>query len=255
MKRIPQRRSLKNGDPRAIARLLSLLYDQHPNGRAALDRLGHSGSRAVTIGITGYPGAGKSTLIDRLTSAYRRQGKKVGVLAVDPSSLGSGGAILGDRIHMQGHACDPGVFIRSVATRGHLGGTAASTGEAIRVLEAGGYDVILIETVGVGQNEREIRRLADTVVVVLAPGLGDEVQALKAGLLEIADVVVLNKSDREGADTAWHELREWYPAVMRTVAVKGEGILELLEALPRAEPRWLWRKTASNDVPDAHADS
>ena len=137
---------------------------------------------------------------------------------------------------MQDHACDPGVFIRSVATRGHLGGAAASTGEAIRVLEAGGYDVILIETVGVGQNEQEIRRLADTVVVVLAPGLGDEVQALKAGLLEIADVIVLNKSDREGADAAWHELREWYPAVMRTVAVKGEGIPELLEALAARGP-------------------
>jgi LAO/AO transport system ATPase len=224
---------VKKGDPRAIARLLSLLDDQHPDGRAALDRLRFSGSRASTIGITGYPGAGKSTLIDRLTSAYRRQGKKVGIIAVDPSSLESGGAVLGDRIRMQDHACDPGVFIRSVATRGHLGGAAASTGDAIRVLEAGGYDVILIETVGVGQNEREIRRLADTVLVVLAPGLGDEVQTLKAGLLEVADIVVLNKGDREDADAAWQELREWYPVVIRTVAVKGEGIPELLEALAK----------------------
>ena len=224
---------VKSGEPRAISQLLSRLDDQHPDGRAALDRLGFPGSRAAVIGITGYPGAGKSTLIDRLTVAYRRQGNKVGILAVDPSSPGSGGAILGDRIRMQGHACDPGVFIRSVATRGHLGGAAASTGEAIRVLEAGGYDVILIETVGVGQNEQEIRRLADRVVVVLAPGLGDEVQALKAGLLEIADVIVLNKSDREGADAAWRELREWYPVVIRTVAVKDEGIPELLEAVAK----------------------
>ena len=222
---------VKTGDPRAIARLLSLLDDQHPDGRAALDRLGPSESQAVTIGITGYPGAGKSTLIDRLASAYRSKGKKVGILAVDPSSPETGGAILGDRIRMQSHACDPGVFIRSVATRGHLGGAAVSTGEAIRVLNAGGYDVILIETVGVGQNEREIRRLVDTVIVVLAPGLGDEVQALKAGLLDIADIVVLNKSDREGADAAWRELREWYPLVIKTVAVKDEGIPELLEAL------------------------
>jgi hydroxymethylglutaryl-CoA lyase len=222
---------VKNGDPRAIARLLSLLDDQHPDGRAALDRLGPPASHAVTIGITGYPGAGKSTLIDRLTNAYRAQGKKVGILAVDPSSPETGGAILGDRIRMQSHACDPGVFIRSVATRGHLGGAAVSTGEAIRVLEAGGYDAILIETVGVGQNEREIRRLADTVIVVLAPGLGDEVQTLKAGLLDIADIVVLNKGDREGADAAWRELREWYPLVIRTVAVKDEGVPELLEAL------------------------
>lgn len=241
---------VRNGDPRAISRLLSLLDDQEPDGRAAFDRLKFPASRADVIGITGYPGSGKSTLIDQLTSAYRRQGKKVGILAVDPSSLESGGAILGDRIRMQGHACDPGVFIRSVATRGHLGGAAASTREAIRVLEAGGYDVILIETVGVGQNEREIRRLVDTVIVVLAPGLGDDVQALKAGLFEIADILVLNKSDREGADAAWWALREWYPVVIKTVAVKAEGVPELMEALRQ---RRVGRKAVLHDVP--HTDA
>jgi hydroxymethylglutaryl-CoA lyase len=241
---------VQNGDPRAISRLLSLLDDQEPDGRAAFDRLKFPATRTDVIGITGYPGSGKSTLIDQLTSAYRRQGKKVGILAVDPSSLESGGAILGDRIRMQGHACDPGVFIRSVATRGHLGGAAASTREAIRVLEAGGYDVILIETVGVGQNEREIRRLVDTVIVVVAPGLGDDVQALKAGLFEIADILVLNKSDREGADAAWRELREWYPVVIKTVAVKAEGVPELLEAL---QQRRVGGKAVSHDVP--HTDA
>ena len=225
------------GDPRAISRLISLLENQHPDGRAALGQLGSREPRAATIGVTGYPGAGKSTLIEQLTSAYRRQGYRVAVVAVDPSSPLSGGALLGDRIRMVSHTTDPNVFIRSMATRGHLGGIARATREAVQVLDAAGYDVILIETVGVGQNEFTIKDIVGIVIAVVAPGLGDEVQALKAGLLEIADIVVLNKSDREGADAAWQELREWYHNVIRTVAVKGEGIPELMEILPgpRAE--------------------
>lgn len=222
---------IKAGNVRAISRLITLLENQDPSGTAPLQQLEASSRRAAVIGITGYPGAGKSTLIDQLATAYRRQGKKVGILAVDTSSPVTGGAILGDRIRMQDHSGDAEVYIRSMATRGHHGGLARSTHDAVQVLQAAGYDVILVETVGVGQDEVDVAKVAQTLVVVVAPGLGDEVQAMKAGLFEVAHIVAVNKGDREGADMTLHDLKEWVPRVIRTVAVKGEGIPELLEAI------------------------
>jgi LAO/AO transport system kinase len=219
---------VKAGDPRAVSRVITLLENQDPDGAVAWQQLESGSGRSMVIGITGYPGAGKSTLIDQLITAYRRQHKKVGVLAVDVSSPVSHGAILGDRIRMQEHALDPGVYIRSMATRGQLGGLARATRSAIRVLEAAGFDVILVETVGVGQGETDILEAAGTVVAVVAPGLGDEIQAMKAGLLEVAHIVAVNKGDHEGAETTLRDLREWCPRVIRTVAVKGEGIPELI---------------------------
>ena len=192
------------------------------------------------VGVTGPPGAGKSSLVDRLTAHLRRQGRTVGIVAVDPTSPFSGGAILGDRIRMQAHATDPGVFIRSMATRGHLGGLAAATDQALPVLSAAGKDVILVETVGVGQDEVEIVGTADVSVVVLVPGLGDEVQALKAGIMEIADVFVVNKADRDGVERVVAEIESMLslaaadaepPAIVKTVATRDEGIAELLEAV------------------------
>jgi LAO/AO transport system kinase len=219
------------GDVRALSRVITLLEDGEPMGRAVLQRLPADETHAAVIGVTGYPGAGKSTVIDQLVSAYRRQGKKVGVIAVDSSSPINGGAVLGDRIRMQDHSLDPGVYIRSMATRGHRGGVAGATDEAVQALQAAGYEVILIETVGVGQSEVDIIRSAQTVVAVVAPGLGDEIQAMKAGLLEVAHIVVVNKGDREGADMAVRDLQEWVPKVIRTVAVKGDGIAGLVEAI------------------------
>ncbi len=219
------------GDVRAVSRLITLLENQEPDGMAGLQQLESVGRRAVTIGITGYPGAGKSTLIDQLASAYRRQGKKVGILAVDTSSPLTGGAILGDRIRMQDHSLDQGVYIRSMATRGQHGGLARATRDAVRVLEAAGYEVILVETVGVGQGEVDIVHVVQTVIAVVAPGLGDEVQAMKAGLLEVTHIVVVNKGDRESADMTVRDLKEWVAKVIRTVAVKGEGLPELVEAI------------------------
>ena len=219
------------GDVHAVSRLITLLENHDPPGLATLNLLQATPSVARVIGITGYPGAGKSTLISGLVSAYRRQGRKVGVLAVDASSPISGGALLGDRIRMQDHAGDPGIFIRSMATRGHRGGLTKTCPQAIRVLDAAGYEVILVETVGVGQNEVEIAGIAQTVVAVVAPGLGDEVQAMKAGLLEIAHIVVVNKADRDHAGATARDLQEWVPVVMQTVAVKGEGISELMAAI------------------------
>jgi len=230
-------KQIEAGDVRAVARVISVLENRDPIGAAVLTLLPPSPDRAVIIGITGYPGTGKSTLIDQLIIAYRRLGRKVGVLAVDISSPVTGGAVLGDRIRMQRHADDPQVYIRSMATRGRLGGLAEATGQASRVLDAAGYGVILIETVGVGQNEVDIMQVAHTVVAVVAPGLGDDVQAMKAGLLEIADIVVVNKGDREGADAALRDLREWCKTVIRTVAVKGEGIAELIAVIAEHE-RW-----------------
>jgi len=231
-----------SGEARAVARAISLIEDDDP-GAADLIRslFAHTG-RAFLIGVTGPPGAGKSTLVDRLCGELRRAGSTVGVIAVDPSSPFTGGAVLGDRLRMQSHAADEGVFIRSMATRGHLGGLARSTGDAALVLDAAGKDVVVIETVGVGQDEVDIIRTADISIVTLVPGTGDEVQALKAGIMEIADIFVVNKADREGADRlvaavdanlALHTYQsgEWRPPVVKTVATTGAGVAELVAAI------------------------
>lgn len=221
---------VRAGNVRAVSRLITLL-ENHPDDRSSLRPLISSSEGAMVIGVTGYPGAGKSTVVDRLVSLYRRSGVKVGVLAIDISSPVTGGALLGDRIRMQEHVLDHGVYIRSMATRGHHGGLARATADAALVLEAAGYEVILIETIGVGQNEVDIVNLARTVVAVIPPGLGDEVQAMKAGLLEVAHIVVVNKGDLPGADHTLRDLRAWYPKVLRTVATTGEGIPELAAAI------------------------
>src|SRR5713101_3110643 len=222
---------VKAGNVRAVSRLITLLENQEPVGQAALERLNGSPRHAAVIGVTGYPGSGKSTLIDQLVTAYRRQGKKVGVVATDTTSPRTGGALLGDRIRMQDHAVDSGVFIRSLATRGERGGLARATRGAVQVLEAAGYDVILVETVGVGQLETDVAEVAPTVVAVVAPGLGDEVEAMKEGVLETAHKVDVNKGDRDFSDTTVKDLQEWHHKVVRTVAIKGEGIPELIEAI------------------------
>jgi len=222
---------VKAGNVRAVSLLITLLESQNPDGNAMLRLLVSGSHRATVIGITGYPGAGKSTVVAQLVAAYRRVGMKVGVLAVDTSSPVTGGALLGDRIRMQEHTLDHGVYIRSMATRGHHGGLAHATSDATLVLEAAGYEVILIETIGVGQNEVDIVDIAHTVVAVVAPGLGDEVQAMKAGLLEVAHIVVVNKGDLAGADTTLRDLRDWCPTVLRTIATTGEGIPELVAAI------------------------
>lgn len=222
---------VKAGDFRAIARAITLLEDRDQHGSAVLQELDSIPRRSVVIGITGYPGAGKSTLIDQLIKAYRRLGIKVGVLAVDISSHVTGGALLGDRIRMQEHTLDRDVYIRSMATRGQHGGLAQATREAGLVLQSAGYEVILIETIGVGQDDVDVVDVAPTVVAVVAPGLGDEVQAMKAGLLEVAHIVVVNKGDHAGADTTLRDLRDWCPTVLRTVATTGEGIPELVAAV------------------------
>jgi len=211
--------------------VITLLECQNPDGIAILRLLESGSHRAAVIGITGYPGAGKSTVVAQLVAAYRSLGMKVGVLAVDISSPVTGGALLGDRIRMQQHTLDHGVYIRSMATRGHQGGLAQATSDAALVLEAAGYDMILIETVGVGQSEVEVVDVAHTVVAVVAPGLGDEVQAMKAGLLEVVHIVVVNKGDLAGADTTLGDLRDWYPTVLRTVATTGDGIPGLVAAI------------------------
>lgn len=236
-------------EPRAIGRLISLIEDASPLLREVMVALAPQAGAAAVVGLTGAPGVGKSTTTSALISTYRQRGQTVGVLAVDPSSPFSGGALLGDRIRMQEHATDPGVFIRSMASRGHLGGLAWSTPQAIRVLAAAGFDIILVETVGVGQSEVEIAQTADTSVVLLAPGMGDGIQAAKAGILEIADILVVNKADREGAEATARELRnmirlgghsqsEWQIPVMKAVAARGEGISELVEAIDRHQ-EWL----------------
>src|SRR5262249_27944428 len=229
-----------HGDVRAVARAITLVEDGRPEAAALLKALFPHAGCALIVGVTGPPGAGKSTLVDRLTAQLRRQGKSVGIVAVDPTSPFSGGAILGDRIRMQGHAADEGVFIRSMATRGHLGGLAAATGQVLTVLAASGKDVVLVETVGVGQDEVEIVETADVSLVVLVPGLGDEVQALKAGIMEIADVFVVNKADREGVDRLVAEVQSMLslavhgdatPAIVKTVATEDRGIDELWAAV------------------------
>lgn len=223
--------AVRSGDVRAVSRLITLLEKGHPAGAEGLRLLSSDGRPRTIIGVTGYPGAGKSTLINALVAAYRARGMKVAVLAIDVSSAVTGGAILGDRIRMQEHALDSCVYIRSMATRGHQGGLARTTEQAGRVLVAAGYDVVLIETVGVGQNEVDVVKIAPTVVAVVAPGLGDEVQAMKAGLLEVADIVVVNKGDHPGAESTVRDLREWCPIVISTVAMTGKGLPELLEAI------------------------
>lgn len=227
-----------------MARLISMVEDDSTHLREVAAALTPYAGRAHIVGLTGSPGVGKSTTTSALVSVYRSQGKRVGVLAVDPSSPFSGGALLGDRVRMQEHALDPEVFIRSMASRGHLGGLAWSTPQALRVLDGAGCDVILVETVGVGQSEVEVVGVADTVVVLLAPGMGDGIQAAKAGILEIGDVFAVNKADRDGADVTARELRHmiglgerpagsWRPPVLKMVAARGEGVDELVATIDK----------------------
>jgi LAO/AO transport system kinase len=235
---------VRDGDARAVARLISLVEDESPLLREVMAALAPHGPHAHIVGITGPPGVGKSTSTNALVTRLRTAGRRVGVLAVDPSSPFSGGALLGDRVRMQDHALDPEVYIRSMASRGHLGGLAWSTPQAMRVLDAAGCDVILVETVGVGQSEVEIAGLADTTMVLLAPGMGDGIQAAKAGILEIGDLYVVNKADRDGADQVRRDLRSmlalaprpegaWKPPVLGTVAHRGEGVDEVADELDR----------------------
>jgi LAO/AO transport system kinase len=263
------------GDVRATARLIRLIDDARPEAEAILRELWPRTGRAQLVGITGNPGAGKSTLVDRLIAHLRGQGKTVGVLAVDPTSPFTGGAILGDRIRMQDHALDPGVFIRSLATRGQLGGLSRATSDSARVLDAMGKDVILIETVGVGQDEVEISRLAHTTVVVVVPGLGDDIQAIKAGILEVADLFAVNKSDREGADRTVRDLRSMLElshavgkeagheiAIVKCVASRNEGVAEVWNAIEahyqflKSGPGLLQRETqrAKNELVEVLRD-
>ena len=221
------------------------MEDGHPALREVMAALAPHTGRAHIIGITGSPGVGKSTSTNALVGAFRKQGKRIGILAVDPSSPFSGGALLGDRVRMQDHALDPDVYIRSMASRGHLGGLSWTTPQALRVLDAAGCEVILVETVGVGQSEVEVAGLADTTIVLLAPGMGDGIQAAKAGILEIGDVFVVNKADRDGADATVRDIRHmislgdrtepglWRPPVIKTVAQQGQGIDEVIEAIEK----------------------
>lgn len=254
---------IEAGQMRALARACRLIDERDPRAFELLKQIFRHDARAYVIGVTGTPGAGKSTLVDGLIRLYREQGKRVAVLAIDPTSPYSGGAILGDRIRMQQHFTDEGVFIRSIATRGHLGGLSRSTGDVLHVLRASTFDVVIVETVGVGQDELEVTQLADTTLVVMAPGLGDDIQAIKAGILEVADVFAVNKSDRVGADATVQDLRqmlslrrvpagvskmqghtavstlrkgpeaeagEWLPPILKTVAHRQEGLSELVDA-------------------------
>jgi LAO/AO transport system kinase len=230
------------GDARALARVITQVENRSADSLEILQQLFPHSGRAQIIGVTGSPGSGKSTLVDRLAIGFRRSGKALGVIAVDPSSPFTGGAILGDRIRMQ-HGADSGVYIRSMATRGHLGGLAAATADVVTVLDAAGKDPIIVETVGVGQDEIEIVKLADLSVVVLVPGMGDDIQALKAGIMEIGNIFVLNKCDRPGVEkmeravlamlSMAHRPDGWQPPIVKTVATEGKGVEELLETIQR----------------------
>jgi len=233
----------RDGDKRALARLLSIIENDEPQAADVLRELYPKTGRARIVGVTGPPGGGKSTLVNRLAGAYREQGERVAIVAVDPSSPFTGGALLGDRIRMQERTLDDGLFIRSMASRGHAGGLARTTARVVNVLDAIGYGVVLVETVGVGQEEVDVVRVVDTVCLVTVPGLGDDIQAIKAGVLEIADVLVVNKADRPGADETARDLAqmltlgklrtEWKPPILRTVAAMGDGVPELVSAVAR----------------------
>jgi GTPase len=232
---------LRSGDPRALARAISAVENRAPEASPLLKALFPYSGKARILGLTGAPGAGKSTLVDQLARHYRRAGQTLGIIAVDPTSPYTGGAILGDRIRMQEHHADSGIYIRSMATRGSLGGLARTTADVATVLDASGRNLILIETVGVGQDEVEIVRVADVTVVILVPGMGDDVQTIKAGIMEIADIFVINKSDREGGENVEREIRAmqslatrtdgWTPPIIKTVATTGAGVEDLMAAI------------------------
>ena len=236
--------AVRLGNPRALGRLISWIENGSPALPMIIKELAPDTGHAHIVGLTGAPGVGKSTTVTGLVSALRERGERVGVLAVDPSSPFSGGALLGDRVRMQEHALDRDVYIRSMATRGHLGGLAVATLQALRAFDAAGFDTVIVETVGVGQSELEVAEMADTIIVLLAPGMGDGIQAAKAGILEIADIFVVNKSDRDGAQALVRELRtmialadrapqDWKPPIVMTVAYQNRGIGDLLEAIDR----------------------
>jgi len=236
--------AVRSGSARALGRLISWIENASPALPMIMKELAPDTGRAHVVGLTGAPGVGKSTTATSLVRSLRARGERVGVLAIDPSSPFSGGALLGDRVRMQEHALDPDVYIRSMATRGHLGGLAAATPQALRAFDAAGFETVIVETVGVGQSELEVAQTADTILVLLAPGMGDGIQAAKAGILEIGDIFVVNKSDRDGAQALVRELRtmialadrspqDWKPPIVRTVAYEHRGIDDLLEAIDR----------------------